>query len=122
MWERLTVLISLLLAVSAGAGAQAHTAPESATGQAATSASRATASTPTTPARADMTAGGRQINAVEPLLPTSSRRKERHFLGLPVKWVIVGAVAVVTVITVAVIEHNRTRWGPCHSAQPRPCP
>jgi hypothetical protein len=121
MWERLTVLITLLLAVGVGAGAQTPTLPASATGQSVASASRATASAPASPARADRAASGQRFAAVESHAPATDGRPERHWLGMPLKWVVAGAVVVAMVVTLAVVAHNRTKWRPCHYAHPDPC-
>ena len=121
MWERLAVLITLLLTVGVGAGAQTPATPASATGQAVASAGRATASAPASPVPADRAASGQRLAAAESRAPTSDGRPERHWLGMPVKWVVVGAVVVATAVTLAVVAHNRTHWPPCHYIHPDPC-
>jgi hypothetical protein len=111
MREKLIPIGCLLLAAIVGAGAQTPATPASATGQAVVYAGRATASAPANPARADRAASGQRL----------AGRPERHWLGLPVKWVVVGAVVVATAVTLAVVAHNRTHWPPCHYIHPDPC-
>jgi len=116
---KLFTLVCMLLGVLIGAGAQ--TGPTTAPESAAASASQTTAGRSAAAPRTHSFTGGQQREATGPTVHASAQRTGRHFLGLPLKWVIVGVAAVATIITIAAIMHNRSPPGPCHY-NPGPCP
>ncbi|MGH9827868.1 MAG: hypothetical protein ACREDR_32005, partial [Blastocatellia bacterium] len=107
MLTKLLTLFCLMLAALVGAGAQTTPAPAPAPVAAAAPAGKSTASQSATGPHADSLASGSQRQATEPLADASTQRTGRHLFGMPLKWVIVGVAAVVSVIAIAAYLHNR---------------
>lgn len=110
---RLFTLVCLMLATLIGAGAQTTSAPATLPVTIAAPASKATASQSTTGPHPDSLTSGSQRQATQPLADTSTQRTGRHLFGMPLKWVVVGTAAVLSVIAIAAYIHNR---------HPNPCP
>ncbi|MGH9476377.1 MAG: hypothetical protein ACRD1C_08585 [Terriglobales bacterium] len=117
MLTKLIVLVGLLLGAFLGVAAQTTSA--AASEPAAVSASQSTTGQSAVASHAGSIAGGQQPEAPA-LLRTSVQQTGRHFLGLPLKWVIVGVAAVVSVIAIAAIIHNRAHLPPCQYNCPAP--